>query len=39
MTEMDKDPSRVLSIILNMRKTYTEYFDQVNKAENQCDQI
>ena len=39
MTEMDRDPNRVLSMILDMRKTYTEYFDQANKAKDQLDQI
>ena len=39
MTKIDRDPDGVLSIILDMRKTYTEYLDQVNKADNQRDQI
>ena len=39
MTEIDSHPDRVLSMILDMQKTYTEYFDQTNKADNQCDQI
>ena len=34
MTEMDRDPDGVLSIILDMRKTYTEYLDQANEADN-----
>ena len=39
MTEMDRDPDGVLSIILDMRITYTGYLDQANKADDQCDQI
>ena len=27
MTEIDRDPDKVLSMILDMRKTYTEYLD------------
>lgn len=27
ITEMDKDPNKVLLIILDMWKSYTEYFD------------
>ena len=29
MTEINRDPNRVLSMILDMRKIYTEYHDQV----------
>ena len=39
MTEIDRDPDRVLSRILDMRKAYKEYLDQANKANNQRDQI
>lgn len=34
MTEIDRDTDRILSIILDMWKTYTEYLDQANKANN-----
>ncbi len=36
---MNKDPNGVLTMILDMRKTYTEYLDQANKADNQRDKI
>ncbi len=36
---MNKDPDGVLIMILDMRKTYTEYLDQANKADNQRDEI
>ena len=40
MTEIDRDPAnRVLSMILDIRKTYTEYLDQANEADNQRNQI
>lgn len=39
ITEIDKDCNKVSSIILDMQKTCTEYFDQVNKANNQNKQI
>lgn len=39
MTEMDRDLDKVLSKILDMRKTYTEYLDQANKANKQYDII
>ena len=39
MTEIDRDPDGVLSMILDMRKTYTEYLDQANEADNQRNQI
>ena len=34
MTKMNRDPNGVLSIILNIWKTYIEYLDQANKADN-----
>ena len=39
MTEIDKDPDRVLSMILDMRKTYIGYLDQANKADDQRKEI
>ena len=39
MTEIDRDPDGVLSMILDMWKIYTEYLDLANKADNQRDQI
>lgn len=36
---MDKDPNRVLLMILDMQKIYTKYFDQANKANNQRNHI
>ncbi len=39
LMEMNKDPVGVLTMILDMRKTYMEYFDQANEANNQRDEI
>ena len=39
LTEMNKDPDGVLTMILDMRKTYTEYLDQANEADDQRDEI
>ena len=39
MTEMDRDPNRVLSMILDMQKIYTKYLDQATKVKDQHDQI
>ena len=39
MIEIDRDLDGVLSMILDMRKTYTEYFDQANKADDQRNQF
>ena len=39
MTEIDRDPNGVLSMILDKRKSYTEYLDPANKADNQRDQF
>ncbi len=39
LTEINKDPDGVLTMILDMRKTYMEYLDQANKADNQGDKI
>ncbi len=36
---MNKDPDGVLTMILDMRKTYMEYIDQANVADNQRDEI
>ncbi len=36
---MNKDPDAVLTMILDMQKTYTEYLDQANKADNKRDKI
>lgn len=39
MIEMDSNLEGVLSIILDMRKTYTEYFQQANKADKENNKI
>ncbi len=39
LTEMNKDPDGVLMMILDIRKTYTEYLDQANEVDNQRDKI
>ena len=36
---MNKDPDRVLTMILDKRKTYTDYLDQANEADDQRDKI
>lgn len=35
MIEIDKNFNRVLSIILNIQKTYSKYLKQANKTNNQ----
>lgn len=39
MIEIYKDLDRILSMILDMRKSYKKYLDQANKIDNQYDQI
>ncbi len=39
MSEMNRDPDGVLSMILDMQKIYIEYLDQANKANNLHDKI
>ncbi len=39
LTEMDKDPDRVLTMILDMCNIYTEYLNQANHADEQCKEI
>ena len=39
LTEMDKDPDGVLTMILDMRNIYTEYLNQANHADEQCNEI
>ncbi len=39
LTEMDKDPDGVLTMILDMRNIYTEYLNQANHADEQCKEI
>ncbi len=39
LTEMDKDPNRVLMMILDMCNIYTEYLNQANHADEQCKKI
>lgn len=34
ISEMDRDFDKILLIILDMQKIYTEYLDQANKADN-----
>ena len=36
---IEKDPKRVLSIILDMRNIYIEYLDQANKADKDYHEI
>lgn len=38
-TEINRDPYRILSMILDIRKIYTKYFNQVKKANSQCNKI
>lgn len=35
MTKINKNPNKVLPIILNMQKTYIDNFDKVTKVDNQ----
>lgn len=39
MTEIDSNPEGVLSMILDIRKTYIEYFEQANEADKQYNKI
>ena len=39
LTEIDKDPDEVLTMILDMRNIYTEYLNQANHAHEQCKKI
>ena len=39
LTEMDKDPDGVLTMILDMRNIYTKYLNQANHANKQCKEI
>ncbi len=39
LTEIDKDPDGVLTMILDMRIIYTEYLNQTNHADKQCKEI
>ena len=39
LTEIDKDPDGVLTMILDMRNIYTEYLNQANHADKQCKEI
>ena len=39
LTEMDKDPDRVLTMILDMCNIYTKYLNQANHADKQCKKI
>lgn len=39
MTEIDSNLEEVLSIILNMQKTYTEYLEQTNETNKQNNKI
>ena len=39
LTEMDKDPNKVLTIILDMRNIYIKYLNQANHADKQCKEI
>ncbi len=36
---MDKDPDRVLMMILDLRNIYTKYLNQANHADEQCKEI
>lgn len=35
MTKIDKDPNKILSIILDMQQIYMKYLNQTNKVDNQ----
>ncbi len=39
MIKMDSNQEGVLSMILDIQKTYTEYLEQANKADKQNDKI
>lgn len=39
MIEIDSNSDGILSMILDMRKTYTEYLEQDNETDNQYDKI
>ena len=39
LTEIDKDPDGVLTMILDMRNIYTKYLNQANHADKQCKEI
>ena len=39
LTEIDKDPDGILTMILDMRNIYTEYLNQANHANEQCKEI
>lgn len=39
MTGIDRNPERVLSMILDMQKTYTEYFNYTNETDKKHDKI
>ena len=39
LTEIDKDPDGVLTMILDMRNIYTKYLNQANHADEQCREI
>ena len=39
LTEIDKDPDGVLTMILDMRNIYTKYLNQANHANKQCKEI
>ncbi len=39
LAEIEKDSKRVLSMILDMQSIYTKYFDQVNEADKERNEI
>lgn len=39
LTEKNRDSDIVLLMIFDMQKIYTQYFDQANKVDNQCNKI
>ena len=39
LTEMDKNPDEVLTMILDIRNIYTKYLNQANHANKQCKKI
>ena len=39
LAEIEKDPKRVLSMILDMRSIYTKYLNKANKADKKRDEI
>ncbi len=39
LAKIEKDPKKVLSMILDMQSIYTKYLNQANKADKECNEI